>query len=1675
MQKYISKKIISAIMVVAMILTAFPFTIYGQAVFSDIDGHWAAEAIDYLLEKDAMHGYEDGTVKPDNKISRAEFCVLVQNILALSKGETDKEFSDVPEDMWFAGAVYALYANGVVNGVSESAFEPQRDITRQEAAKIIAKAYGFTATDNETYKKFDDSEDIADWAMEALSALVERGLISGYGNGEFMPQNSISRGETAQILFNVVKHSEQSTEDDTPTPTLTPTPTPSQRPSGGSGSGGTIQWLSGVSNPMIGTWKSDPDDDGIVLVFTGKTDGTFEYEMLNLPAGAGYPSSGTGSYIVSSDKTMVAYFDFGLIKSIQLSVVNNNKIATTEFTLDEGQKVMGASANFNRQGAPTSTTDQPTVLADNVFIGKNWNANVPDRDPAMGGISYPSTWEFYNDGELLCTFVNLMGSGMDFPYTFLYTIFEDAVFGNRLILYTESEEGNEIRVYEYAQSGDVITVTRMSLEYDVFITGTPDPLEPPFDLNLFAGGDGSVADPFQIATAKQLDNVRHYLDKNFILIDDIDLSVYASGEGWNPIGSFVPASDAPEDAENPNLDFAFKGSFDGNGHKIKNMTINRPEGVSQALFGVISVAEADYFDPTKSISVKDITFENADVSGYFLVGTLAGFTGFNVEVDNIDIIGDNNEISGVSMVGGISGGSMTAISNCDVKADVTGNSEVGMIVGTTGGAISNCNVVGSVTAADDAEGIGGIAGAAHYYSIENCSADVVITTGDNSAYIGGLSGSVASWLNEYSLRQAPMDIKNNTVTGSIVTGIGSVNVGGITGGALYAPGHPEEIPYPGLFIMDNCTADVDVTGSANVGGLVGYMYNSEIENSMATGNVTGEYKVGGLVGFGEEDLAIVATGTKIINSSTSGTVTGPNNKTITVTISGEDKDSLITNGSVYAEVSISDEHEEFPGKDVLLVNYGCIGGLAGYMNGTIADSYSTSDVSAFNEITFENLVVSDGILAVTEAQISEVLSIGGLVGDMKGNVSGSNATGNVTAFLQNTISADTVLDRNFVGGLIGLSDGGVEHSFATGNVTVGNGTASNMIIFAAGLIGAGHTVVAERAFYVTKSYATGDVIGGEYIVNIAGLIGAVEMGNVSECYTVGDVSCGAGGYGAGGIVGTLMGKINDCYATGDVSGAGSVGGVVGWTASMTALLGIDMSVSNCYATGNVSGIPASNGDDSMFNGVGGVVGHAGVLGAIMGLPMDLGADVQNCFALNESLSGATVNIGRIAGATDGVNVFAQNSSLDAMLVNSGTVLGAHNDKNGADNTETALKTQATFESAGWLFGTSNPWTWDVVNEKPVLTFQLKGFSGGDGSIGNPFQIESAEQLTLVHSNLDKNFILIDDIDLSVYASGEGWNPIGSFVPASDAPEDAETPHLDFAFLGTFDGDGHCISNITINAADPATAMATALFGCVAENGNIKDLDVKDVTIVGGMMVSGVIGYAPAPNAVNNVNLIGTNSLTGTVMIGGIIGGGMSNIVDCSAVANITANGDYDDYIQGIGILAGGMEDCSITNCYAEGSITVNGINAAGVGGLAGCAFESELVENCEANVTITVSSGTILVGGLLGFSGITTDPSAATLIKNCKVTATINATGASRIGGIVGGGFYIADYASYYPMPSAMQIVDCEANGTINGGTLVGSIIGYAYNNSTVSTCSSDMIALDQIGATDGDVALADL
>ena len=331
------------------------------------------------------------------------------------------------------------------------------------------------------------------------------------------------------------------------------------------------------------------------------------------------------------------------------------------------------------------------------------------------------------------------------------------------------------------------------------------------------------------------------------------------------------------------------------------------------------------------------------------------------------------------------------------------------------------------------------------------------------------------------------------------------------------------------------------------------------------------------------------------------------------------------------------------------------------------------------------------------------------------------------------------------------------------------------------------------------------------------------------------------------------------------------------------------------------------------------------------------------------------------------------------------------------------------------------------------------FAGGSGSAEDPWKIATAEKMDRIRDDLTGHYILIDDIDLSGY---ENWMPIGTFQPRSDAPEDAEVPHPDYAFTGTFDGAGHTISNLTISCEAP---MGAGLFGCASGTesnaASIGHFTLKDVNVSGFYLVGGAVGLQFMNCPVSDIHLEGDNKLTGMQGIGGIVGTGFDLISDCSATADVIVSGDDGACA---GLIAGGTTMSSIKNCQVTGgSITAEGNATWGFGALCGAPWGAAEITDCKVSGTMITVNGenNRLVGGLVGFGG-TYDPEAPAQITGCTVedvTITVSET-TDSVGGLIGAGKEMMEGSDQM---SSFIISDCAVSGSISGGgNYVDAVVG---------------------------------
>ena len=173
----------------------------GAAVlFKDIQNHWAKADIMAMYRLGVVSGVNDTTFDPDRNITRAEFAALIARALKLSE-DAPSVFSDVEKGSWYETSVNACAKAEIITGF-DGKFRPNDTITRNEMAVIISNAYSYLGKKGENggIDKFTDKSEIADWAKPSVDVCTTVGLISGMTDTTFEGDKTATCAQAASIL-----------------------------------------------------------------------------------------------------------------------------------------------------------------------------------------------------------------------------------------------------------------------------------------------------------------------------------------------------------------------------------------------------------------------------------------------------------------------------------------------------------------------------------------------------------------------------------------------------------------------------------------------------------------------------------------------------------------------------------------------------------------------------------------------------------------------------------------------------------------------------------------------------------------------------------------------------------------------------------------------------------------------------------------------------------------------------------------------------------------------------------------------------------------------------------------------------------------------------------------------------------------------------------------------------------------------------------------------------------------------------------------------------------------------------------------------------------------------------------------------------------------------------------
>ena len=203
--KRTNKKYLSSFM--AMILFASTMTISSVPTVTalaatDTNGHWAESTINKWTASGYISGYPDGTFRPNNAISRAEFVTLANKAFSYNV-PTSISFKDLDTSHWAYSEIQKGVSAGYIKGDAAGTFRPGAAVTRQEAAVMMAQIKQLQQNANSALS-YTDYNSIANWAKPYVGAVSNVKIMQGFPNGAFRPQTSMTRAEAVTALENAI-------------------------------------------------------------------------------------------------------------------------------------------------------------------------------------------------------------------------------------------------------------------------------------------------------------------------------------------------------------------------------------------------------------------------------------------------------------------------------------------------------------------------------------------------------------------------------------------------------------------------------------------------------------------------------------------------------------------------------------------------------------------------------------------------------------------------------------------------------------------------------------------------------------------------------------------------------------------------------------------------------------------------------------------------------------------------------------------------------------------------------------------------------------------------------------------------------------------------------------------------------------------------------------------------------------------------------------------------------------------------------------------------------------------------------------------------------------------------------------------------------------------------------
>ncbi|OWA33700.1 licheninase [Saccharibacillus sp. O16] len=175
------------------------------ASYKDLKGHWAEEAVNRMQQLTLAKGYEDGTFRPGEIISRAEFVVMLDRAFGFTGQAQGARFEDVSPTDWYYDAMMRANGSGIIEGTDATRLSPRLPITRQDAIVMADRAFQLSTGGEKVNLEsmFKDAAEVSGYAKQAMEYAVLNKNVNGY-KGKIEPKSNLTRAEAAALLSSMI-------------------------------------------------------------------------------------------------------------------------------------------------------------------------------------------------------------------------------------------------------------------------------------------------------------------------------------------------------------------------------------------------------------------------------------------------------------------------------------------------------------------------------------------------------------------------------------------------------------------------------------------------------------------------------------------------------------------------------------------------------------------------------------------------------------------------------------------------------------------------------------------------------------------------------------------------------------------------------------------------------------------------------------------------------------------------------------------------------------------------------------------------------------------------------------------------------------------------------------------------------------------------------------------------------------------------------------------------------------------------------------------------------------------------------------------------------------------------------------------------------------------------------